>query len=197
MISSNWSMIRAKRGPLPAGSGGAAGASGRKTQRRAAVAVGVGGAFAGQPRQKVGQGDVGQPRRQRCGRAAALLQAGQQVEKVDVVHGLRARRQRAGDAAHRQHLEAFVVAQPRDQAGVEQRTLARARLGVEEQQPFRHDPRQQVARLALAAKEAVRLALGEGARADVGIIYVHKLCSFSAYARTSPQKTSNFTSRAM
>ena len=101
--------------------------------------------------------------------AAALVQAGHQVEEEDVVHLRHAGRKLAGHAAHRQHAEPLLLAQLRDQAGVDQRAFARARLGVEEQQPLGDDARQQAGRLRLAAEEALAVGSGKGARADVGV----------------------------
>jgi hypothetical protein len=47
--------------------------------------------------------------------------------------------------------------QPRDQPGVDEGGLARAGLGVEEQQPLGDDAGQQVARLLLASEEEAPL----------------------------------------
>jgi hypothetical protein len=132
---------------------------------RGALPRGVDGRLARQPGQEVAQRHLGQP----LAWFAALVQAGHQVEGVDVVHLGHAGRQLARDAAHRQRLEALLVAQPGNDTRVEQRTLARARLGIEQQQPLRHDARRQVARLALAAEEEALFFLGEGAGADVGV----------------------------
>ena len=102
-------------------------------------------------------------------RIVALIDTGHQVERVDVVYACQASRQIAAHPAHRQHGKALLLLKLRDQARVQQGALARTRLGVEEQQPLRQHPRQQVARLALAAEEEIALLVAERARADVGI----------------------------
>ena len=99
---------------------------------------------------------------------ALVQQAGHQVEEEDVVDAGDGGGQVAADTRHRQHSET-VLLQVRNQAGVDEGTLARAGLGVEKQQPLRHDARRQIARLALAAKEEPSLLAQIGARANIWI----------------------------
>ena len=72
----------------------------------------------------------------------------------------------AADAGDGEHDKALVLLELWDQAGVEQRALAGAGLGVKEQQPFREHAREEVAGLALAAEKEVALLIAKGARAQ-------------------------------
>ena len=120
----------------------------------------------GQAFEKGGERQVGQA----LGIAVALIQAEHEVEQVDVVHLLHVGRQLAAHARHRQHDQPLAL-QAGDQARVDERTLARAGLGVEEHQPLRNHEREQLARLALAAKEELLFTTRKGARPHVGVCH--------------------------
>ena len=118
----------------------------------------------GQTGQEVDQGDVGQPTG-----VVSFIHAEQQVANKDVLHLPHLCGQIAADTPYGQHNKILLLLQPGNEAGVQKRTFARTRLGVEKQQPFRQHPGQQIARLTFTAKEKSVLLVGKGAGPNVGI----------------------------
>ena len=88
----------------------------------------------------------------------------------------------AGHAHYGQHVKAPLL-EIRDHPRVEQRRLARARLGVEQHDPLGQDQREQVARFPGAPVKVPVLLPLEGAGADVGV--VSHGCPSCQYSRSS------------
>ena len=99
----------------------------------------------------------------------AEIETKQQIKEIDVIDCGHASGQIATNTPDRQHLKAS-LAQFGDKLRVDQRTLARARLGIEEHQSLGNNACQQCLGLTFAAKVALAILVGKGTWSHVWIL---------------------------
>ena len=114
--------------------------------------------------QKIGQREG----RQALRIIAPLFQTEHDIEGKDIFHPNDRWGNLTADARHGQHKEALIL-QPRDQARVDQRTLAGTGLRIKEYQPLGQHACKEFACLTFAPKKAFPFSGGKGAGTDVWV----------------------------